>query len=143
MGSRLLSRVIIILQFRTEFHHLPQTQLIWVVRSQKYESSSQRLSSKSLYPNVEPQPPPAQTRMAPRTPSKAPSSADMPGPAQLAVYRLKVVKPTEAESASGTTRAWVQQVQDQPTPGGVRAAPAQELAATAMADCAGPTTMHS
>ena len=97
MGSRLLSRVIIILQFRTEFHHLPQTQLIWVVRSQKYESSSQRLSSKSLYPNVEPQPPPAQTRMAPRTPSKAPSSADMPGPAQLAVYRLKAVKPTEAE----------------------------------------------
>ena len=28
MGSRLLSRLIIILQFRTEFHHLPQTQLI-------------------------------------------------------------------------------------------------------------------
>ena len=30
MGSRLLSRLIIILQFSTEFHHLPQTQLIRV-----------------------------------------------------------------------------------------------------------------
>ena len=78
---------------------------------------------------------------SPRAPKKATSRDARPSPARS-------LPPESGEahrgwSASGTTRAWVQQVQDQPTPGGVRAAPAQELAATAAADCAGPTTMHS
>ena len=125
MGSRLLSRLIIILQFRTEFHHLPQTQLIRVVRA--------------TYPNVEPQPPPAQDRLPPcahRTSTDArPSTA-----------RSLPTEGGEAHrgwSASGTTPPWVQPVQGEPTPGGVRAAPAQELGAKATPDCAGPTTMHS
>ena len=80
MGSRLLSRLIIILQFRTEFHHLPQTQLIPVVRA--------------TYQNVEPQPRPAQDRWP--TAPLCPPLHTIPGPAQLEVCRLKVVKPNEA-----------------------------------------------
>ena len=124
MGSRLLSRLIIILQFRTEFHHLPQTQLIRVVRA--------------TYPNVEPQPPPAQDRLPPLHTEPQ----EMPGPAQLAVYRLKVVKPTEAAVRQalhhlGYSRSRVSQLLAE------CAAPAQELGAKATPDRAGPTTMHS
>lgn len=46
-------------------------------------------------------------------------------------------------SATSTARAGVLQLQDQPAPGGVRPAPAKELAAAPAADGAGPTTMHS
>ena len=97
MGSRLLSRLIIILQFRTEFHHLPQTQLIRVVRATCPRNMSQvvRDDPPSLYIRIW-----NRSRLQHKTdcpPPCAPKKLEMPGPAQLAVYRLKVVKPTEAE----------------------------------------------
>jgi len=125
MGSRLLSRLIIILQFRTEFHHLPQTQLIRVVRA--------------TYPNVEPQPPPAQDRLPP---SAHRTSRD----ARPCAARCLPTQGGQAHRgccASGTTPPWLQPVEGEPTPGGVPAAPAQELGSKATPDRAGPTTMHS
>ena len=90
MGSGLPSRLIIILQVSTGFHHLPQTQLIRVVRA--------------TYPNVEPQPPPAQDRLHP---SAHRTSRD----ARPCTARSLQTQGGETQwgwSASGTTPPWVQ-----------------------------------
>ena len=66
----------------------------------------------------------------------------MPGPAQLEVCRLKVVKANEAEVRQALRRQGYPD-EGKPALGRVPTKPTEELGPEAAPERAGPTTMHS